>query len=544
MPGGLLNLVSYGNLNVILNGNPSKTFFKTTYAKHTNFGLQKFRIDFDGLRVLRLSEDSHFSFKIPRYADLLMDTYLVITLPTIWSPMIIRNDHMGEPLLIPYEFKWIENLGTQLIKKIRFMIGGQIIQEFTGQYLYNMVQRDFSEGKKKLFDQMTGNIPELNDPANYSNRDGYYPNACHVPEVPYGGSEPSIRSRTLYIPLNIWSTLSSKMAIPLVSLQYNYFHIEVECRPIQELFVIRDVLHPGLVVSDMSDNYISPLDAPYIKAGQNESAYAFYRFLQQPPVTSNGTAIDDYPIKRSDWSSEIHLLSTYGFLSEKEQKVFAAKSQQYLIKEDHEETFHNVIASQRTKLNSIGLISSWMWFFQRSDVNLRNEWSNYTNWPYKGMPYPYTDVEGMYLKVSGQRHPENQHDIMHSWGLLLDGKIRESTMDAGVFNLVEKYVKTMGNSDTGLHCYNFCLNTDPFIFQPSGAINLSKFSTVEFEYTLHTPPRDLSATVITLCGRDGSFIGTRDPKKLYNYNYNLHVMEERYNILTFESGNANLMFAR
>lgn len=26
MPGGLLNLVSYGNQNIILNGNPSKTF--------------------------------------------------------------------------------------------------------------------------------------------------------------------------------------------------------------------------------------------------------------------------------------------------------------------------------------------------------------------------------------------------------------------------------------------------------------------------------------------------------------------------------------
>ena len=87
MPGGLLNLVSYGNMNIILNGNPSKTFFKTTYAKYTNFGLQKFRIDFDGLRTLRLAEDSHYSFKVPRYADLFMDTYFVITLPTIWSPI-------------------------------------------------------------------------------------------------------------------------------------------------------------------------------------------------------------------------------------------------------------------------------------------------------------------------------------------------------------------------------------------------------------------------------------------------------------------------
>ena len=42
MPGGLLNLVSYGSQNVILNGNPSKTFFKCAYAKYTNFTNLKF----------------------------------------------------------------------------------------------------------------------------------------------------------------------------------------------------------------------------------------------------------------------------------------------------------------------------------------------------------------------------------------------------------------------------------------------------------------------------------------------------------------------
>lgn len=88
MAGGLLNLVAYGNQNVILNSNPKKTFFKTTYAKYTNFGLQKFRIDFDGQRNLRLNESSKFTFYIPRYAELLMDTYLVVTLPNIWSPIL------------------------------------------------------------------------------------------------------------------------------------------------------------------------------------------------------------------------------------------------------------------------------------------------------------------------------------------------------------------------------------------------------------------------------------------------------------------------
>ena len=89
MTGGLLNLVSEGNQNVFLTGNPSKTFFKAVYKKYTNFGLQRLRIDYDGQRYLSMEQETLFSFKVPRYAELLMDTYLVITLPDIWSPVYI-----------------------------------------------------------------------------------------------------------------------------------------------------------------------------------------------------------------------------------------------------------------------------------------------------------------------------------------------------------------------------------------------------------------------------------------------------------------------
>ena len=64
MPGGLLSLVSAGQENTQLNGNPSKSFFKSTYRKYTNFGLQKFRVDFEGAKTLRLTEPSKFTFKI------------------------------------------------------------------------------------------------------------------------------------------------------------------------------------------------------------------------------------------------------------------------------------------------------------------------------------------------------------------------------------------------------------------------------------------------------------------------------------------------
>ena len=139
MAGGLLNLVAYGNQNVIINGNPSKTFFKMKYAKHTNFGIQKFRIDYDGLRTLRLNEDSHFRFKIPRYADLLMDTYIVVTIPDIWSPIYSPTEQTSDRWA-PYEFKWIENLGTHMIKEITINCGGLMLQRYSGEYLHAMVE--------------------------------------------------------------------------------------------------------------------------------------------------------------------------------------------------------------------------------------------------------------------------------------------------------------------------------------------------------------------------------------------------------------------
>jgi len=541
MPGGLLNLVSYGNLNIIVNGNPSKTFFKTTYAKYTNFGLQKFRLEFDGLRTLRLTEDSHFTFKVPRYADLFMDTYFAITLPTIWSP-ILTNYSLNHLSYSAYEFKWIENIGSQLIRKVRFMIGSQVIYEFTGQYLYNMVQRDFSEGKKKLFDEMTGNVPELNDPANYMNRGKIYPNAYNDlswnPSQKTAGPQPSIPGRTLYIPFNIWSTLSSKLAIPLVSLQYNMMHIEVDCRPIQELFVVRDLANT--------------MTRKYIQADQNIEAYKFYRFLHPPPAQEiNGTKADVYPSTRTDWYANIHLLSTYAFLSEDEVRVFAAKPQTYLIKEVHEELFHNLTGNHKTKINSAGLVSSWMWFFQRSDVKLRNEWSNYTNWDHSKI-LPYTPDNSLNnsgslnpIHYNREYRPAIQRDIMLTWGLLFDGKVRENTFDAGVLNYVEKYVRTAGNAPTGLYCYNFCLTTDPFQYQPSGAVNLSKFNNIEFESTTFIPAMDPSAQTFTICDSEGDVIGINKPIwRIYEYNYNMYVMEERYNVLTFESGQVGLMYAR
>ena len=212
MPGGLLNLIAVGNQNVILNGNPTKTFFKATYSKYTNFGLQKFRIDFIGLRNLKLREESNFSFKIPRYGDILLDTYVALTLPDIWSPVFYNlvSDETDTGTWAPYEFKWIKNLGTQMIKEVSITCGNATLQRYSGDALTVLLKRDLSETQKKKLDIMTGNTIELNDPANAFGRENKYPNAVYDINYSPVNSEPSIRGRNIYIPLKNWFSQTSK----------------------------------------------------------------------------------------------------------------------------------------------------------------------------------------------------------------------------------------------------------------------------------------------------------------------------------------------
>lgn len=562
MAGGLLNIVALGNNNLFLTGNPSKTFFKVTYCKYSNFGLQKFRIDYNGLRDLRLTEDSTFTFKIPRYAELLMDTYIVVTIPDIWSPI---HQPIDDPVngtnnrWAPYDFKWIEHLGTNMIKEIVITCGSLTLQRYTGEYLQMMVERDFTAEKKELFNQMTGHVHDLNNPANAYTRANSYPSSVYsgAPD----GAEPSIRGRNLYIPVNAWFTLNNGCAFPLIALQYNELVINVTMRPIRDLFTVRDVF-------DNENN------RPYVQPDFNENRFQMFRFLQTPPnrpiaqFDDNDNIIGFDPVvyenQVSTWNADIHLISTYCFLSKEEAHVFAAEDHVYLVKDVFEHKFENITGSKRVKLESNGMIASWMWYLQRNDVNMRNEWSNYSNWPYKNIPvdasvyrndiniigeFPNVDpadtrTTGIF--ISGNYAVDNHKHILETMGIVLDGEYRESLLTRGIYDYIEKYTRTKGYAKEGIYCYNFCLNTSPYEYQPSGAINLSKFKNIELEVSTYIPSIDpINSRFDIICDLSGNPIGIRKSNwKLYEYNYNMTLYEERYNILSFINGNCGMMYAR
>ena len=429
-----------------------------------------------------------------------------------------------------------------------------------------MIARDYDNNKKELFDILTGNVKELNDPANYSNRNNNYPSAYKLNNSDNSNIHHSINSYQLYIPIKTWFSNLSSMAVPLCCLQYAEMEINFILNPITKLFTIKDVLY------DTSLNEINNYDdITRIKSDQNNDIHGFYRFIQEPPIqdiTSNYT----YQDKTNKLNFDIHLITTQCFLDNNERSYFVSNIQNYLIKIIYEYEFTKLSKSSKVKLDSYGLVSNWMWYLQRDDVNLRNEWSNYTNWPYENkipntlqklilsssnnIYYPYNhnyslNDSSKNIYITGNEPDEyNQKDfkeILKDFGIICDGKYRENSRPSGIFNKIEKFTKTNGNSNEFLYNYAFCLNTDYKKYQPDGAFNTNKFKNIEFEYNLTSnPPIDPRATSISICDpSSGEIIGVvQDPTNIYKYNYNMYIYEERYNVLSFQSGLADLIYNR
>ena len=561
MSGGLLNLIAVGNANSFLTGNPTKTFFKIAYSQYTNFGMQKFRLDYDGIRTLNLTQQSQFTFKIKRYGDLLMDTYLVFTLPDIYSPIMNPCENTNNTW-VPYEFRWIRNLGTQIIKQVEVFCGTQRIQNYSGYYLESMISRDFPFDKKDVIDRMSGNIVDLYDPANAKSRANAYPNAyCPVnrqssSNAPQGllqgndnyAAEPSIRGRLIYVPLNLWFCLNSKCAFPLIAAPFSEISITITLRPVQELFQVQDV-------------YDCVNNAPFIQPDFNKEYLRMYRFLQSPP--HDVTQSENYQNTTCTWNTDVHLIATYAFLADDERKVFSSESQVYLIKDICEYSHLNVVGSKRLALDSNGMVSSWMILMQRNDVNQRNEWSNYSNWAYSLSqpqninfpPYEAPQPSPMFqpdtgsttgFMITGPYSQYNQKTIMQTMAVVLDGKYRENDLESGVFSYIEQLARTSGSGQEALYCYNFGVSTDPFTNQPSGAINMNFFRTIEIEVTTYIPPLNQNGVNTEVICLQGVAVGivNKPSWNLYEYGYNVLIMEERFNVLNFSGGSCGLQFCR
>lgn len=199
MAGGtLVQIAARGTQNIHLDVNPEITYFKIAFQRYSPFAVECMEQHFNG----QCSFGRRLQSCISRNGDLISNTYFVFTLPAIEADCSAGAT----------DVHWVNEVGYAIINQVQLTIGGQCIDTQYGEFmalweeLTNTHEHDLSEfvGKRYTVSQL------IDDAKN---------------------------EQLFYVPLNFWFCKNPGLALPLISLQYHDVKIEVETRPLNQLWV-------------------------------------------------------------------------------------------------------------------------------------------------------------------------------------------------------------------------------------------------------------------------------------------------------------------
>lgn len=564
MPGAILQLIGRGAQDQLITGNPSYTQFRSVYKRHTDFAMEHFRLYFKtSILSFPTSGTMTMRTKVERFAQLINDCYLSITLPDIFSPVYpttnIPAGINSNSNAIPYQFQWVRNIGYNMINRVSILINGQEIVRHTGEWMKIYANLQFDANKRAILDRMIGNLPELYDPANANGRTSQYPSAISTSTT---NAQPSIPGRVLQIPLHFWFCEDIGKALPLVALQYSEVEIIVELNNAYTLFTTIDVnpLHTANN-PDGTGSYGSRV-AP----DTSNSLYQLSNFLSPPNYTATAPTIPGL----STWNLNPYIEANYIFVSDEEMGYLARTDHSFIVKQvDMKVAGKQYGPSNDLELVMRNLCTRIIWVFQRDDI--QNDPDNYTNWKNPYRP-PITSSEPY---SSGTLLTDNvsRRDILLESAIILDTQERFATKQTEFFRDIETYRFSDGNPIPGIYSYSFQLDNSD---QPSGSLNGSMFSKTILRNTLVLPPfiaapsqvnnvtqfcilkstaGNANPTVVDPLAKDQYGNLLYKPNELvtvlrkapnagvYTYTYNVTAYTESYNFLRIVGGIGNVVFS-
>ena len=525
MPSGALTQIKHkGSEDVYLTGNPSITFFKHSFQRYTNFACEWIHECFEGSKPLQTTSRIRKQIKIRRHGDLLSNVALVFDLPNIYST---------------YEenFKWVDNIGHMLIKSTEFIIGGQVISKLYGQWMNIWYELITPESKRKGFNTLIGNIEELTSPVRYHGT---------IDEAKY----PTINKKRLRIPLPFWFTENPALALPLIAIQYTDIYINFDFLALNDLFTIGK---PSVNPRELFENPDTSSASNHINLKKEFELenYGYDTIFWKFVNGRNGPGM---------WNQNMYMDCEYIFLDEEERKIFASATSEYLVTQVERIDRDGLHGSFQEDIEFFHPVKEMIWVFQRSDVYIRNQWTNYTNFVhnkdyinYKEITNKYHILENFglapinilqYILPSGmnvsqfeellynsdeEKTPLVHSDAFNTYGnIMYFGEFMFNTHSrqiakSDIFYRTEPYRTHTNYPNKTIYSYSFSL--DPEKFQPSGTANFSQYSKSQFRATLQetkNPEEDSNEEKLT---------------------YSMFFYVRNLNILRIQGGLANLVFA-
>lgn len=400
------------------------TFWKTTYARHTNFAVGEIEMQFNNACGCGRQK---FSCKISRSGDLLHSTYVAMTLPRIvyphttnpvdWNPVV---DPMLHPGVHYYDIangqyvSWVNAIGHAMLQEVSVNIGSHEFDSHLGEFLE--MWESLSAPSDRLLSQMTGRYASIE--------------AC---------AEASLMDQTLFVPLRFWFNRFTEQALPLVSLYWHDTELQFATRPISDLYVVNGSVIAGSVVEGPATNSATQISVPNV-------------------------------------IPDMHILSNLVYLDRPERAAFANSKSEYVIDQVQFLGAESITSTATTLSHSIRFnhpITEIIWAIRRNEAEAANDWFNFwgamtTELPDNQLTDPFAtasitlnnhdrviDLPAMYFRTvqpyqSHSRIPAADRCVYcYSFALepeeMFDsGSVNMSRMDSG-------YLKITYNNNDGLH---------------------------------------------------------------------------------------------
>jgi hypothetical protein len=601
-------------------GNPQITFFKVVYKQHTNFSIESINIPFEGLNSISELNVSPVSLrvKIPRVGDLLSNLFVRVEIPDIISSQYKRFQwvenlgevmiqtatlHIGGTKIETLTSEWLHlyhklNLSDSKRELYDNLIGNTrdcnrvnippstltdlTYSSFFGypnppesdilnDYLRQLAKVDsISSGAKDVntMEALREDLPK--SVSSFYNMLSQL-NNLQAANWPYYDPEmtiknpqvlrPSIKGRSLYIPLPFSFSKNIGLALPLIALQYHDIEVEIEFSPLIHLFTVTDwstELHtynrvrPNPLKPDERLSYFvygaRPINLPEDPNANTQNIETVGEEEQHEGPSPSAKAWESRiqnAYNDLTHTMQVSLEASFVFLEDDERKLFANMPHEYLIEQvsiREDSGFHGNLSQLEMSLYNPA--KEMIWVLKRDDAEERNIWFNYTN------------------TLTPSIYNLGDSAIVEKAKIQFNGIDRFDYKDSTYLSFLQPYLHHT-NSQPGINLFSFSL--EPEKFQPSGAVNMSMINKVTLDFQTTVPPIDPEIYDVlqhdnTSGGKTQKIINSYGiqldkynsvsrehlsyvkDKQIFEYTYNLRIYIVSYNILRIVGGMAGLAY--
>ena len=404
MPVGYFNIKNLKKDTKFSKVKPDLYFWKKKYMRHTNFVIQTINLDADNKYIIKEKEDFTFRFKIDRNADLINAIYLNINVPEIYS----HNGNFGE-------FAWNEYLGLSMIKHARLYFNDNIIEEIDGEYLYIYNAIFNNPDNKNTFNELVGNINELNKPYINEEYKSFDKNQfdkktskIYFLNKFYNGV-PSIKKYSLNIPL-LFNIFRDNKYVPIISCKKVEIYVEIIFRKIDDWYtiineknVILDIPSPSL--NELNDDLYVEKDKYKVSSIFNHLSQVSYIKRKQRIKNQNGSILNFMNDKLQIFTPTLNV--DYIFL-DKDERNFISNRISILHTFVNKYELSNKIDYANFDLNLSHPVKNIIVAARRTDVENTNQWMNFSNLDFnENKPYFFQNnllnlskIESMFSNTS------------------------------------------------------------------------------------------------------------------------------------------------